>query len=316
MFWKNKNKSDFTAREGYFTKLWQYPSFLFALMGVINIMSMLSVYIAVSKYNSPELVIGSVSVVSILIFIVGGAIIKSVEKIVEVSKMKSEFVSIVSHQLKAPLSGIRWSADILLDGKSGTLDDKQEEHLKDIQENTTRMIKLVSDLLDVSRIESGKININIQKVDLRKITEDVVKELNSFAKANNVELELDVNGNINKVKTDPIKIKLAVQNFIDNAIKYTGDKEGLIKIRLRNKGENVFCSVTDNGVGISKEEQKKIFDKFFRGSGIARKQTIGTGLGLYIAKAAIESSGGKIGFSSEKGKGSVFWFTLPVVRNK
>ncbi len=311
MFWKNKNKSNFTECKDYHIEFWQCPSFLFALMGVVNIASILSVYTVINKYDSPELVIGSVSAVSILIFVIGGAIIKSVEKITEVSKMKSEFVSIVSHQLKAPLAGIRWSADILLDGKSGTLDDGQEEHLKDIQENTTRMIKLVNDLLDVSRIESGRMNMNIQEVDLRKIAEDTVGELSSFAKANNVELKLDINGNINKVRTDPIRIKLVIQNFIDNAIKYTGNKKGLIEICLKKEGENVFCSVNDNGVGISEKEQKKIFDKFFRGNGIAKKQTVGTGLGLYIAKAAVESSEGKVGFSSEEGKGSTFWFTLP-----
>ena len=315
MFWKNANKSNFTGCENRRIELWQRPGFLFALMGVINIASMLSVYVAVSKYNSPELIIGSVSVVSILIFVIGGAVIKSVEKVTEVSKMKSEFVSIASHQLKAPLSGIRWSTDILLDDKSKMLNDKQEEYLKDIQDNTTRMIRLVNDLLDVSRIEFGKMNMNVQEVDLKKIAEDTIKELNSFAKANNAELKLNINENIDKVKTDPVRIKLVIQNFIDNAIKYIGSKKGLIKICLKNEGENIFCSVTDNGVGISKKEQKKIFDKFFRGSGIVKKQTIGTGLGLYIAKAAIESSEGEVGFSSEEGKGSVFWFRLPAVKS-
>ena len=315
MFWKNVNKSNFTGCESCRIELWQRPGFLFMLMGVINITSMLAVYIIVSKYNSPELVIGSVSFVSILIFIIGGAVIKSVEKITEVSRMKSEFVSIASHQLKAPLAGIRWSADILLDDKSKMLNDRQEEYLKDIQDNTTRMIRLVSDLLDVSRIETGKINIDIQEVDLRKIAEDIVKELSSFAKANNAELKLDINENINKVKTDPVRIKLVIQNFIDNAIKYIGNKKGLIKICLKNEDKNVFCSVADNGLGISKKEQKKIFDKFFRGSGIVKRQTIGTGLGLYIAKAAVESSEGEVGFSSEEGKGSTFWFRLPAVES-
>jgi len=313
MFWRILNKFGIVKDENRDLGLWQRPSFLFALMGIINIASISCVYITVSKYDSPELVIGSVSAVSILIFIIGGAVIKSVEKIAEVSRMKSEFVSIVSHQLKAPLSGIRWSADILLDDKSGTLNSRQEEHLKDIQENTTRIIRLVSDLLDVSRIEAGKMNMNIREVNLKEIVEDVAKEFNSFAKANNVELVTDIGGNVNKVKTDPIRIKLVVQNFIDNAVKYTSNKKGLVKIYLKNKGKDVFCSVTDNGAGISKEEQKKIFNKFFRGNKIVRKQTIGTGLGLYIAKAAIESSKGKIGFSSKKGKGSVFWFTLPSV---
>lgn len=311
MFWKIANKQNVVNCKNYNFGLGQCPSFLFALMGIINIASMLSVYIVVNKYESQEIVIGSVSAVSILIFVIGGAIIKSVEKIAEVSKMKSEFVSIVSHQLKAPLSGIRWSVDILFGNKLGTLNSRQEGYLKDIQENTTRMIRLVSDLLDVSKIESGKMNMNVQEVNLQEIVEDAVKEFSSFAKANNVELVINIDERTNKVRTDPIRIKLVVQNFIDNAVKYAGDKKGLVEVCLKNEGKNVFCSVTDNGVGISKKEQKEIFNKFFRGSEVTKKQTIGTGLGLYIAKAAIESSEGEIGFSSKEAEGSVFWFVLP-----
>ena len=106
---------------------------------------------------------------------------------------------------------------------------------------------------------------------------------------------------------------MVIQNFIDNAIKYTSSEKGIVKVLLENRAKNIYCSVEDNGLGISKGEQARIFDKFFRGSGMAKKQTIGTGLGLYIAKAAIESSGGKIGFKSEKQKGSTFWFTLPII---
>ena len=120
---------------------------------------------------------------------------------------------------------------------------------------------------------------------------------------------------MSKVKTDPVRIKMVVQNFVDNAIKYTNSEKGVVKIFLENRAGNVYCSVKDNGLGISETEQARIFDKFFRGSGVMKKQTIGTGLGLYIAKAAIESSKGKIGFKSEKKKGSTFWFSLPVIEN-
>ena len=294
---------------------WQCPGFLFVVMGFINISSMIGIYVVVSKYDSPELIVMSVSVVSLLIFIVGSSIIKGVEQIMMANKIKSEFVSIVSHQLKAPLSGMRWASDILTSNRIGELNDKQKEYIKDIQGSTSRMIRLVNDLLDVSKIESGKMEINFQEINLKEIITVAVKELNTFAMANNVKLTIDIDRKVSEVKTDPIRIKMVIQNFIDNAIKYTSPQKGIVKVFLENKNGNVYCSVEDNGLGISKTEQARIFDKFFRGSGVAKKQTIGTGLGLYIAKSAIESSRGQIGFKSKKGKGSTFWFTLPASGN-
>jgi signal transduction histidine kinase len=307
-------KGCFKECREYNLSIWQCPSFLFIVMGIVNISSMIGMYVVASKYDSPELVVMSVTVISLLIFIVGSSIIKSVEQIMIANKIKSEFVSIVSHQLKAPLSGMRWASDVLARDQADGLNSKQEEYLKDIQESISRMLRLINDLLDVSKIESGKMAINFQNIDLKEITNIVVKELNSFAKANNVELVVDIENEISKVKTDPIRIKMVIQNFIDNAIKYTSSKRGIVKVFLKNKNGSVYCSVEDNGAGISKEDQARIFDKFFRGDGVAKKQTIGTGLGLYIAKAAIESSNGKIGFKSKKGKGSTFWFTLPAIK--
>jgi signal transduction histidine kinase len=294
---------------------WRCPSFLFMAMGLINISSMVGMYVIVSRYDSPELIVMSVTIVSLLIFIVGSSIIKGFEQVMMANKIKSEFVSIVSHQLKAPLSGMRWASDVLVSDRIGKLNSKQEEYLKDVRESVSRMIRLVNDLLDVSKIESGKMEVNFQDIDLKEIIAVVVKELNSFAIANNVKLIIDTERKIDKVKTDPVRIKMVIQNFIDNAIKYTSPDKGVVKVFLENKDGNVYCSVKDNGLGISKAEQARIFDKFFRGNGVVKKQTIGTGLGLYIAKAAIESSKGKIGFESEKGKGSTFWFTLPAVEN-
>lgn len=293
--------------------LWQCPSFLFVVMGAINIASILATYLIVDKYDSPELVIVSVSIISVFIFSLGTSVIRGIQQMVTVSKMRAEFISIASHQLKAPLSGLRWSCDILASPKTGPLNQKQTEFINDVEENITRMIKLVNDLLDVSRIDSGRMLMNIEAVDMKKIAEEVMKDLNVFAKANNTDIFLEADSELAPVKTDSMRIRMVMQNFIDNAVKYIGDKKGEIHIIIRNEGDKVYCGVKDNGIGISKEDQKKIFDKFFRAREVSRKQTIGTGLGLYIAKAAVESSGGVIGFDSEEGKGTEFWFKLPMV---
>lgn len=304
--------SEFKECKEYGLGLWQCPVFLFLIVGIIDIASMLGVYIIVKNYEIPELVVFSVSAMSILIFSVGVSIVNGVKHIAEASRIKSEFVSIASHQLKAPLSGMRWTADLLLSNRFGSLNKKQEEYIKDIQENNTRMIRIVNDLLDVSRIDSGRMVMNIQEVDLGEIITNTVKELEFFAVANNTNIAVDIDRKLNKVNADPLRIKMVIQNFVDNAVKYIGDqKKGLVKIILKNDGANVYCSVTDNGIGISEEDQKKIFEKFFRGDTIVRRQTIGSGLGLYIAKVSIENSKGKIGFKSKEGEGSVFWFTLP-----
>jgi len=294
--------------------LWQCPSFLFVVMGAINIASILATYVIVKRYDSPELVIASVSVISVFIFSLGTSVIRGIQEMATVNRMRAEFISIASHQLKAPLSGLRWSFDVLKSPKTGDLNPKQQEFMDDVEENITRMIKLVNDLLDVSRIDSGRMMMNIEPVDMKKTAEEVMKDLNVFAKANNTDIFLEAEVGLAPVKTDVMRIRMVMQNFIDNAVKYIGDKKGEIHITLRNEGDQVYCGVRDNGIGISKDDQKKIFDKFFRAKEVSRKQTVGTGLGLYIAKAAVESSGGKIGFISEVDKGTEFWFTLPKVQ--
>jgi len=297
----------------YHLGLWQCPSFLFVVMGLVNIIAMLGTYFIARRYDNPEIAVASVAGVSIIIFIVGSSIVKGVEQIARANIAKSEFVSIVSHQLKSPLSGMKWSLELLMGDKIGKLNGKQNSYLESIYEDTSRMVRLVNDLLDVSRIENGEIKLIPQKISLDETVRDVIQELKFFAAANNAKIEFKTENNLPWVFVDPLKIKMVIQNLIDNAIKYSKGNKKIVKVSLSQKGDFLCCRVSDSGVGIPKEEQGRIFDKFFRSDNVMKKQTVGSGLGLYIAKAVVENSGGKIGFTSKKDKGSVFWFTLPVV---
>ena len=290
--------------------IWECPSFLFIIMGIVIILAMLGTYVIASQYENPDIAIISVTSVTIIILIVGSFVVKGTEKIAEANRMKSEFLSIASHELKSPLTGIKWTIDLLLSGKDSGLETKQLEFLRSIKENNDRSMKLVSDLLNVSRIEQNRMKINPEMISLGAIVEELIKELTPFAEAHNVTINFTKEPNLPKIKVDVQRIKSVVQNLLDNAIKYIKGK-GKIEISLKKEKNSVCFKIKDNGVGIPVHQQKTIFTKFFRADNILKRQTQGTGLGLYIAKAIIKKSGGKIGFVSKEGKGSTFWFTLP-----
>jgi len=309
---KHINLNPFAQCRRYNLRLLQCPSFLFFLMGLLTLLAMVGTYLIAKKYYSSEVVIGSVSTVTILIFSLGNLIIKGIEKITATAIIKAEFISIVSHQLKAPLANLKWPLELLLSGKIGNLNEKQLSYLKLIQENNERMIKLINDLLDVSKIEDGRMKIIKQNVDLKEIVRSVVDNFIHLAKASNISISLNIENNLPLIKTDSNRVRLAIQNLVDNAVKYNKPK-GKIEIDLKRMKNRIYFSIKDTGVGIPKEQQKQIFSKFFRSDNVLKHQTQGTGLGLYITKAIIKSSGGKIGFTSEENKGTTFWFYLPTV---
>lgn len=300
----------------YGLSLWQCPSFLVILIGLIIIGAMLGIYFIANRYTqAPEIVALIILGVAGFLIIISYFIIQSLNRLLEVSRMKSEFVSVVSHQLRTPLSGLKWSLNLLMSGRAGDFQEEQLEQLKMIKENNQRMIDLVSDLLDVSRIEQGHLGLRPETVNLLDLAQALVLGYTSLAKASNVILGLEAGGELPsaswRIKIDPKRIKLVMDNLVNNAIRYI-QGGGWVKIRLKNKGNSIRCEVEDNGVGVPKNDQKYIFQKFFRSQNIMKYQTEGTGLGLFIAKAIIEASGGKIGFWSQEGKGATFWFELPI----
>ena len=310
-----ENLDPFAPCRKHHLKARECPGFLFVLMGLLTLLSMSGTYLLAEEYCNPEIVVGSVSLTAVVIFILGNFIIRGVEKMTETAIIKNEFISVVSHQLKSPLTNFKWPLELLVTQKLGVLNEKQLSYLKNLRENNERMIKLVNDLLDVSRIEDGRMKIKPQNINLEEITRSVINDFSDLAKANNLEIFLNVNDNMPLVKADPERIRSVVQNLVDNAIKYS-EAKGKIEIILKQE-RNKFCfRIKDNGVGIPKKQQKQIFTKFFRSENVLKRQTEGTGLGLFIVKAIIQSSGGKIGFNSEENKGTTFWFSLPIAKDK
>ena len=311
----------------YGLSLWQCPQFLFLIMGIIILGSALITYAIGNRYiEDPEIVTLIVLLLTLILFIIAFTISRSFERLAEANRMKSEFISVVSHQLRSPLSNLRWAIEILTSGRISSVNEKQAEYFKILKENSSRMRELVSDLLIVSRIEQGALPLKKKEISLEELIKETIKEFELFAGASNIEIKFKTSFGLPKILTDSSRLKLVIENLIDNAIRYMParqssetdklaagrKKQGEIKIKLEKRKKNLYFEIKDNGAGIPKEDQKYIFQKFFRSENILRYQTQGSGLGLYISKSIIKKLGGKISFQSQEDLGSTFWFTLPI----
>jgi len=227
-------------------------------------------------------------------------------------QLKTDFITLSSHQLRTPLSAVKWFTEILLKQKSGKLNKKQQDYLSEIHRSNERAIALVNDLLQVSKVESGKLHLDLVKVDLAALLEEVINANALSLQNKKVTYHYEiVDGPLPPVKVDKTKIKRVFQNLFSNAIGYT-PKGGRIDVVLKKAPKDIICSISDSGMGIPSSQQDDIFSKFFRGSNAVKTQPDGTGLGLFIAKSLVEAHGGKIWFESEEGKGAVFYFSLPI----
>ncbi len=227
------------------------------------------------------------------------------------NEAKSQFVSIVTHELRIPLTSIKGYADLIRQKIVGEITDQQAEFLDVISNNVERMSDLISDLSDISRIERGKINLKPELITLQTQVLETLSSLRHKLEEKSQNLVTDLPEDPLQAYADPSRVIQILTNLISNAWKYTPEG-GEIIVRAYPKNEQICVEVTDTGIGISEEEQSKLFTQFFRSESAIVREQPGWGLGLNVTQRLIETMGGEIGFSSQLDRGSTFWFTLPV----
>ncbi len=226
----------------------------------------------------------------------------------EVSRMKSDFVAFVTHQLRTPLAGIKWTLELAAGGSDS---GEVGTYIEDAREAADRLVGLVNDLLDVSRLEGGQMRLKPEETSLGELTRSVLDEVGGLLREKGHRLSLDGADAIPPVLVDPQLLRQVILNLVGNAIKYTS-AGGDIRVRMRRDDGEVRWEIQDSGIGIPREGQRRLFEKFYRADNVRSVETEGTGLGLYIVRLIVERCGGRVWCESEEDKGSTFLFTLPL----
>jgi signal transduction histidine kinase len=235
------------------------------------------------------------------------------EAIHAANSAKNEFISIVTHELRLPMTSIKGYTDLILAGMVGPLSEQQNDFLQIVKRNLERMTVLIRDLSDINRIESGRMKFEYDQFSLTETLADVLDSLRESIDAREQELVLDLSDNLAEVYADQNRISQVLSNLISNANKYTPNG-GKITVRIHQNGRFAWINVIDTGFGISEEDQAKLFTQFFRSESEEVREQTGWGLGLSIVKKIVEAQGGEINCESELGKGSNFTFTIPLTK--
>jgi signal transduction histidine kinase len=229
----------------------------------------------------------------------------------KIERMKSEFVSLVSHEFRTPLTSIRGYTELLLDGDVGELQNDQIGFLSTILRNVNHLSTLVEETLDVSRIEAGAVKLTMTKIDIETLIHETAVNLQPQIEAKKQKLKISVKESLPQVECDRQRICQVLLNLLSNAYKYT-PLGGKITVTAKPKGDMIKIDVKDSGVGLSIKDKEKLFTKFFRSDNPETRDVRGTGLGLWISRSLVELHGGQLSVKSKLGKGSTFTLTLPI----
>jgi len=233
------------------------------------------------------------------------------ELLKHLDEAKDEFVSMASHQLRTPLTSVKGYISMLIEGDAGKITKNQKVLLEEAFNSSERMVRLINDFLNVSRLQTGKFMIDLKPVNLAKVVEQELDSLKTNADSRNMKFSYKIPKNLPIVNLDEGKIRQVIMNFADNSLYYSHEKSK-IKVELRVDKDDVVFTIKDTGIGVPINEQAKLFTKFYRASNARKQRPDGTGVGLFMAKKVINAHGGTVVFSSMEGKGSVFGFSLPL----
>jgi len=259
----------------------------------LNIHSMLASQIAVAVQNA----------------ILFAEQVEASEKLREVDQLKSEFLASMSHELRTPLNSIIGFADVLLEGLDGDLNDRMEEDVRLIRDSGRHLRELIGDILDMSKIEAGRMELRYEEIDMRQMANDVIAMAAPLAEAKRLELYSNIGDDVDVVEADRTRLRQVMWNIIGNAIKFT--ERGHVSLNLQMSHNNLLVSIEDTGIGIKEENIPIVFEQFRQIDGNLNRSVGGTGLGMPITKKLVELHGGEIWIESTVGKGSTFWFTIP-----
>ncbi len=294
--------------------IWKLPDVVLISMAVVNILVMLITYFLATRYdNDPGRVIILVAIEAAVIIIIGNVLSESAKKIVETHKLKKEFIQIISHQMRSPLTTMKWQIELLRKKAGKNLNKKQVEQIDRIYEENERLTNMIADILNMSRIDKNLEHLIYSDIILETVVEECIGMLSGFSKFKKIEIDFKSDKKEHRVCVDSEKMKIGIVNVIENAISYSKKGES-IKISIKPDGEFIALKIKDRGIGIKEGEKDIVFNKFYRGEGGKKVQPEGTGLGLFMTKKVIEQMGGTIELKSKEGKGSEF--TLKFLRSK
>ncbi|MEJ2746467.1 MAG: GAF domain-containing protein [Anaerolineae bacterium] len=240
--------------------------------------------------------------------------VETTSKLREVDRLKSEFLASMSHELRTPLNSIIGFADVILEGLDGELNERMEQDVRLIKDSGTHLRDLIGDILDMSKIEAGRMELRYEEIDMRQMAHDILATANPLAHEKNLEMILELDDAVGTIEADRTRLRQVLWNIMGNAIKFT--EKGSVTLAITSQRDMIRIAIRDTGIGIKPEDMKVVFEQFRQVDGSLNRSVGGTGLGMPISKKLVELHGGEIGIESVPGQGSTFWFTLPIEKPK